>query len=102
VEYIKKAAKLKADYFVLSCDAFCKAVSLNNELDELNKIIKLGSLGKKLSMGVISSGNFNKRKLKLLSDTGVVEEFMLGAEFFSESLLHGYGTAIQKFRISLE
>jgi pyridoxine 5'-phosphate synthase PdxJ len=101
MEYIKKAAKLKADYFILTCESFCKAVSLNNELDELNKIVKLASLGKKLSMGVISSGNFNKRKLKLLNDTGAIEEFMLGSELISESLLSGYAAAIQKIRSSL-
>jgi pyridoxine 5'-phosphate synthase PdxJ len=101
MEYIKKAAKLKADYFILSCESFSKAVSLNNELDELNKIVKLASLGKKLSMGAISSGNFNKRKMKLLNDTGAIEEFMLGSELISESLLSGYATAIQKIRSSL-
>lgn len=101
MDYIKKVAKLKADYFVLSCESFCKAISLNNELAELEKIVKLASLGKKLSMGVISTGNFNKRKLKLLNDTGVIEEFMLGAEFFSDSMLSGYATAVQKIRSSL-
>lgn len=102
VEFIKKAARLKADYIVMSCDSFCAAVSLNNELDELNKIVKLASLGKKLSMGVIATGNFNKRKLKLLNDTGSIEEFMLGSELFSESLLSGHATAIRKIRSSLE
>ena len=101
VESIKKAARLKADYLILATDSFCKAVSLNAELDELNKIVKVASLGRKLSMGVILSGNFTRRKLKLLSDTGVVEEFMLGLDLFSESLLFGYATAVQKIRSSL-
>jgi len=101
LDSIKKAAKLKADYFILDCDPYCKAVSLNKEVEELNKIVKLSSLGKKLSMGVIASGEFSKRKLKRLNDTGVIEEFILGLEFFSESLLRGYGVAIQNVRSSL-
>jgi pyridoxine 5'-phosphate synthase PdxJ len=101
IDAIKKAAKLKADYFILDCDTFGKAISLNKEVEELNNIVKLSSLGKKLSMGVIASGEFGKRKLKRLNDTGVIEEFILGLEFFSESLLHGYGVAIQKIRSSI-
>jgi len=101
VDFIKKTAKLKADYIILDCSPYCEAISLNKELEALDKIVKLSSLGKKLSMGVIASGEFNKRKLKRSNDTGVIEEFILGLEFFSESLLHGYGAAIQKIRSSL-
>lgn len=101
VEYVKKTAKLKSDYFILDCGSYCDTESMNKEVEELNNIAKIASLGKKLSMGVIASGEFNKRKLKRLYDTGAVEEFILGLGFFSESLLHGYGVAIQKIRSSL-
>jgi pyridoxine 5'-phosphate synthase PdxJ len=101
VDSIKSAARMKSDYFILDCDKFCKAVSINSEVEELNSIVKLSSLGKKLSMGTIASGNFTMRKLKRLNDTGAVEEFILGLNFFSESLLYGYSTAIRNIRTSI-
>ena len=101
VDFIKNAAKLKADYIILNCERYCSAVSLNEEVEELNSIAKLAALGKKLSMGVIASGEFNKRKLKRLFDTGAIEEFILGLNFFSEALLHGYGTAVRNIRSTL-
>lgn len=101
VDLIKNAAKLKADYIILNCERFCSSVSLNEEVEALNNIAKLASLAKKLSLGVIASGEFNKRKLKRLFDTGSVEEFFLGLNFFSESLLHGYGTAVRDIRSTL-
>ena len=101
VDFIKKAARLKADYFILNCERYCDSVSLNEEVEELNNIAKLASLGKKLSMGVIASGEFSKRKLKRMYDTGAVEEFVLGLSFFSESLLNGYSTAVRNIRSAL-
>ncbi|UCC80059.1 MAG: pyridoxine 5'-phosphate synthase [Candidatus Zixiibacteriota bacterium] len=101
VEYVKKAARLKSDYIILDCGPYCDTESMNKEVEELNKIAKISSLGKKLSMGVIASGEFNKRKLKRLHDTGAVEEFILELRFFSESLLYGYGTAVWNIRSTL-
>jgi pyridoxine 5'-phosphate synthase PdxJ len=101
LEIIKKVARLKADYLVFRCDSYCRAESLNREVEELNKIVKLASLASKLSMGVIARGEFDRRKMKRLNDTGVMEEFILGLNLISEALLFGYETAAEKIRSAL-
>lgn len=101
IELIKKAARLKADYLVLDCDSYCRAKTTNMEIEELNKIVKLCSLAGKLSMGVIVKGDFDKRKMRRLNDTGVIEEFILGSNFISDSLLYGYESAAWKIRSAL-
>ena len=100
-DFIKKAAKLKADYSVFACDLYCEAKSLNQEIEELNKIVKMASLASKLSLGVIAGGQFDNRRLKRLSDTGAIEEFVFGRMILGQSLLNGYRSAFQDIRSSM-
>ena len=101
LDLVKKAARMKADYLALRCDSYCRADSLNREIEELNNIVKISSLAGKLSMGVVVEGEFDRRKMKRLNDTGVVEEFILGLNYLSDALLFGYDSAIGKIRSAL-
>ena len=101
MDYVKEAAKLKSDYVVVNCDAYCAARTLNNQLDELEKISKLAGLCTRLSLGVIAAGSFRPCQLSKLSRTAQIEEYITGLPFFSISLMHGYEKTIAALKSSL-
>ena len=78
-----------------------KNAKLQKEIEELNKIVKMASLASKLSLGVIAGGQFDNRRLKRLSDTGAIEEFVFGRMILGQSLLNGYRSAFQDIRSSI-
>ena len=98
IEIIKQVAKSKCDYIALDCDAYCSAKSLNSQLAELDKIIKLAELTKRLSMGIIAVGNFDLDKMAKLSNNSLIEEYIVGLPAFSLSLMNGYRKTIELFK----
>ncbi len=101
IEQIKDAARLKADYIILNCAAYCQAGTINARVDELGKISKLVALSSRLSMGAVTSGDFNPGHLAQISGAAQVEEYMLGLPFFSSALIYGYKKAIENAKFAL-
>ena len=101
MEYVKEAAKLKADYIIVNCAAYCAARTLNAQLDELEKITKLAGLCSRLSLGVIAAGPFTPHHVSKMRNTNQIEEYITGLPFFSNSLIHGYEKTIDALKSSL-
>jgi pyridoxine 5'-phosphate synthase PdxJ len=101
MEYVKEAAKLKSDYVVVNCAAYCAARTLNAQLDELDKIAKLAGLCSRLSLGVIAAGPFTPHHLSKMRNTNQIEEYITGLPFFSDALIHGYEKTITALKSSI-
>lgn len=101
MEYVKEAAKLKSDYVIVNCAAYCTAHTLNAQLDELDKISKLAGLCSRLSLGVIAAGPFTPHHLSKMRSTNQIEEYFTGLPFFSSALIHGYEKTISALKSSL-
>jgi pyridoxine 5'-phosphate synthase PdxJ len=101
VEQVKEAAKLKCDYVILNCASYCSAKTINAQLDELNKIVKIVGLCNRLSIGAITQGNFTPNHISKIAAGVQIEEYLLGLPFISNSLIHGYAKAIQDIRFAL-
>jgi pyridoxine 5'-phosphate synthase PdxJ len=101
IEHIKDAARLKSDYVILNCEPYCSARNMNARLDEMNNVVKLASLSARLSMGVIAAGDFSPGLLSKLNGAVHIEEYVVGLHFFTSSLIHGYGKALDIIRFSL-
>jgi hypothetical protein len=101
VEPMKDAAKIKCDYVLLNCESYVSARNLNARLDELNKISKLVGLGGRLSLGSIACGDFSSNLLSKMNSAVQIEEYIVGLNFFNNSLIHGYSKAMDILRFAL-
>ncbi len=95
IELVKTVARLKADFLIFDCMSYCRAETLNAQIEELNKIARMASLGSRLSLGVVASGDFDSQRLLKLVSTKSIEEFFIGLPIFGNSLIKGYGQAIK-------
>lgn len=98
INSVKQAARLKADYLMLDCQRYCAVESLNEEIEELNLISKLASLGVKLAMGTAAKGDFSRPKLRKLAQMRTIEEYFVGLPLLSESLVRGYTDTLQDIK----
>jgi pyridoxine 5'-phosphate synthase PdxJ len=95
IELVKSAARLKADFVIFDCMSYCRAETLNAQIEELNKIAKMASLASRLSLGAVAAGDFDNQRLLKLASTKSVEEFFIGLPVFGNSLINGYSQAIK-------
>jgi pyridoxine 5'-phosphate synthase PdxJ len=95
IDLAKAVARLKGDFIIFDCQSYCRAATLNTQVEELNKIARTAALGSRLSVGVIASGDFDNQRLLKLVATKTIEEFFIGLPVFSSSLIAGYNAAIK-------
>ena len=95
IDLVKTAARLKGDFLIFDCQSYCRAETLNARVEDLNKIAKIASLGSKLSMGIVASGDFDNQRLQKLARTKTIEEFFIGLPIFGSSLINGYDQAVK-------
>lgn len=95
IELVKTVGRLKGDFVIIDCQAYCQAATLNAQLEEINKIARTAALGSKLSMGVVASGDFSNQRLQKLARTKTIEEFFIGLPVLGNALIDGYNRAIK-------
>ena len=95
IELVKTVGRLKGDFVIFDCQAYCRAATLNAQVEELNKVAKMAALGSKLSMGVVASGDFSNQRLQKLAKTKTIEEFFIGLPVLGHALIDGYNRAIK-------
>jgi pyridoxine 5'-phosphate synthase PdxJ len=95
IELVKTVGRLKGDFVIIDCQAYCQAATLNAQVEEINKIARTAALGSKLSMGVVASGDFSNRRLQKLARTKTIEEFFIGLPVLGNALVDGYNRAIK-------
>jgi len=98
IELVKKAARIKCDFLVFDCEPYLGAISLSDQIEQLNLITKAAALATRLSMGSIARGEFDRLRLRRLVETKAVEEILLGLPVFSESLFNGYRGSISSLK----
>ena len=95
IELVKTVGRLKGDFVIIDCQAYCQAATLNAQVEEINKIARTAALGSKLSMGVVASGDFSNQRLQKLARTKTIEEFFIGLPVLGNALIDGYNRAIK-------
>lgn len=95
IDLVKTVARHKGDFIIIDCRSYCRAEALNARVEELNKIAKMASLGSRLSMGIVASGDFDNQRLLRLASTRSIEEFFIGLPVLGKSLISGYNQAIK-------
>ena len=96
IEQIDAASEINADFIELHTGVFAKALSEEDQFDELDKIRLGAKHGKKLGLGVNAGHGLNYQNIKIFRELSDIDEVSIGHAVIARAMFVGIPEAVNQ------